>query len=591
MHVERIRVQDFGRLHDLDSGPTPLCNLVVIAGPNEAGKSTLFHFLTTLLYGFSPASRDANPYAPWSGAEAAGSVVLRLADGRRWEVHRRLRSTPDGSLVREGVSEELKNRTLPCVEHVPLAIFRQVYAITLGELAGLEGESWARIQDRLVAALGAPDLRPARAVSDELEREAGELWRPNRRGNQRIRQLRERLRELVSRRREVASADLTLRDEARELERTQAALADARAEREECRMYVERYGALLQVRASLARVRALEEEAGPRKALEALPTDPAAWLAERANQLRAQEARVEELTHDADASRRHIEALEVTDTRVLERAREIERVAASVQVSGWTRARAGQLQIEMRELQSLAEAEATELFEAPWDRIEARPGASAPPGRPEGPGARARGRTRADRSEARGRARARPSSRAGGGPSQAGGGRSRGGGPRADPGVRGVRRRPRRAPAHGCAGARGWLGRAGHGDPSHSLAVSDAVPGVRSSEGAGGRSPPRPSGSVRRAIGAGSTGGALALPARGRRGAAAARPPEPSGARGRAGGPPAPGCGAGRGGRRSGRRLRRVGPPPIRPLPHISCLPPRRTPTGAGQRRVVRGRR
>ena len=371
MHVERIRVQDFGCLHDLDSGPTPLGDLVVIVGPNEAGKSTLFHFLTTLLYGFSPASRDTNPYAPWSGAEAAGSVVLRLADGRRWEVHRRLRATPDGWLVREGISEELKNRTLPCVEHVPLAIFRQVYAITLGELAGLEGESWARIQDRLVAALGAPDLRPARAVSDELEREAGELWRPNRRGNQRIRQLWERLRELESRRREVASADLTLRDEARELERTQAALADARTEREESRVYVERYGALLQVRASLARVRALEEEAGPQKVLEALPTDPAAWLAEWANQLRAQEARVEELTHDVDASRRRIEALGVTDTRVLERAREIERVAASVQASGWTRARAGRLRMEMRELQSLAEAESSELFEASWDWIEA----------------------------------------------------------------------------------------------------------------------------------------------------------------------------------------------------------------------------
>lgn len=263
MRVERIRVHAFGRLEGLDTGPEPLGNLIVVSGPNEAGKTTLFHFLATLLYGFAPAAREAHPYAPWSGAEPAGTARIRLKDGRCWEVHRHLRSAPIGSLVREGVAEELHNRPLPCAEHVPATVFRQVYAVTLSELAGLDGEGWARIQDRLVGALGAPHLRPARAVAGELEQEAAQLWRPNRRGRQTIRERRERLRELAAHRREVAGADHDLRERVRERDRTQAELGAVRAEREAAKLYVERMGALLAVRTSLLRVRALEQETGP----------------------------------------------------------------------------------------------------------------------------------------------------------------------------------------------------------------------------------------------------------------------------------------------------------------------------------------
>lgn len=67
MRIERLRLRAFGRLRGFDTGPEPLGAMVVVLGPNEAGKSTLFHFLSTALYGFHPATRDAHPYAPWDG--------------------------------------------------------------------------------------------------------------------------------------------------------------------------------------------------------------------------------------------------------------------------------------------------------------------------------------------------------------------------------------------------------------------------------------------------------------------------------------------------------------------------------------------
>ena len=98
MEIQRLRIGAFGCLRNVDTGPEPLPSLVVVDGPNEAGKSTFFHFLTATLYGFYPASSETNPRGPWDGAEIEGDAIVRLSDGQLWEIHRRLQRTPFGSL-------------------------------------------------------------------------------------------------------------------------------------------------------------------------------------------------------------------------------------------------------------------------------------------------------------------------------------------------------------------------------------------------------------------------------------------------------------------------------------------------------------
>ena len=211
MRIERIRIDAFGPLVGFDTGPTPLEPLVVVLGPNEAGKSNLFSFLTTALYGFQPATRDRNPHVPWGSDEARGAIQIRLDTEGCVEVERRLRSAPSGKLTVEGRTRELRNQPLPWVEHVPRGVFRQVFAVTLADLAGLDGETWARIQDRMLGSMGAADLMPAREVAEVLEREAGEIWRPSRRGNQRLRDVQEEIRTLRARRSGALERDRTIR--------------------------------------------------------------------------------------------------------------------------------------------------------------------------------------------------------------------------------------------------------------------------------------------------------------------------------------------------------------------------------------------
>ena len=81
MRISGFHVDGFGALADFgidDLSP----GLVVVTGPNEAGKSTLLDFFTTMLFGF-PARRD-NPRfrAPVRGGRHGGQLTLAEDDAR-----------------------------------------------------------------------------------------------------------------------------------------------------------------------------------------------------------------------------------------------------------------------------------------------------------------------------------------------------------------------------------------------------------------------------------------------------------------------------------------------------------------------------
>lgn len=295
MRIEHIHIDGFGRLSGYDTGSDALGSLVVVLGPNEAGKSTLFSFLTTALYGFQPASRELSPFVPWGTDEAGGSIRVRLADGGCATVSRRLRSSPAGKVESGESSRDLRNHPVPWVEHVPRTVFRQVFAITLAELAGLDEDTWGRIQDRVLGSMGASDLRSAREVADALEKEAGEIWRPNRRGNQRLRDLQEAVRALRSRRKEALDRDREIRDLVEERENVRLRLADARQDRMRDKLAVDQVQDLLPVKRQLERITELRREGGPRDRLAGLPPDLASRRQELASRHRRLEAELEEM--------------------------------------------------------------------------------------------------------------------------------------------------------------------------------------------------------------------------------------------------------------------------------------------------------
>lgn len=299
MRFESIHVDRYGCLADLSTGEAPLPSIVVVMGPNESGKSTFFDFLSTLLYGFRPATRIRHPYTPWAGGDPGGRAVIRLDDGTIQELHRRLLSSGRGTLTAGGQAENIGNRPLAAAGHVARVVFRQVYALTLAELAGLERESWELVQDRLVGAMAAPDLRPAREVAAGFDHEAVRLWRPDRRGRPRARILQAELRELNERRREALERDRTLRERVAGKAGAEEELGTVREERARERerrgVLEDRLNRLLPVRSTLVRIEELRARGGEAEELAGLPTDP--------------EARLEELKRAVDNAAEQVEVL------------------------------------------------------------------------------------------------------------------------------------------------------------------------------------------------------------------------------------------------------------------------------------------
>ena len=349
MRLHRIQARAFGRFEDFDSGPTPLADLNVVVGPNESGKTTFFHLLHSIIFGLYPASKDQHPYTPWSGRDLDVEAEIRLDDGEEWGIHRKLAGSPTARLTRNESVENIRNQTLACASHVTRDVFRQVFALTLAEIASLESRAWSEIQDRLIGGMGARDLVPARDVAEALETEAKGLWRANRRGTQEIRVLQERIRGAKAARSEALEADRMMRESMRELEGTTETLRAARTERKQKRLLIERITQLLPIRERMEQAARLEAAAGPPGALDGLPADPSAERIRLLDEVATLGNRLRKTRADAEEPRERERAFSAEHRAILDARRCIEEITGAEAAAGPVGARLSTLDQEIRD--------------------------------------------------------------------------------------------------------------------------------------------------------------------------------------------------------------------------------------------------
>ncbi|MCM8901274.1 AAA family ATPase [Caldicoprobacter algeriensis] len=277
MRFQKLKAQAFGCLKDWES-PLLKPGLILVFGRNESGKSTLFNLITTLFYGWYPANRDANPYVPWGESEAACEGELLIEEGEVVTVSRRLRNTPIGMLIRADRVTELRNRTLPYVEVLPREVFREVYAVELSNLKFPQQRAWETMQQLLLGGQFGSFLRPISQVAGELEEEANRLWRPDRRGKPRAREIGERLRELRTLLEEARAREERLRQAQVKLAERQRVLEENIAKKSRLIAYIDRCERLNPVRKKLKRIQELKEVSAYAANYDDLPEDPAGHL-------------------------------------------------------------------------------------------------------------------------------------------------------------------------------------------------------------------------------------------------------------------------------------------------------------------------
>ena len=202
VRIDRIRVGAYGPLAELELEGLAEHDLLVVYGPNEAGKSSLRSFVGSMLYGFSPAAREDHPATPADG-HAHGELELELADGGRVRVERHLRARPTARAWRGEAQEELANRPLAEVAWLERGTYLALHAIDADELRGLDATTWREIEQRLLGGASPAFLRPAALAAGDLSAAADALWRSDRRGKPRSAELSARLAVLREARREA----------------------------------------------------------------------------------------------------------------------------------------------------------------------------------------------------------------------------------------------------------------------------------------------------------------------------------------------------------------------------------------------------
>lgn len=371
MRFTRFQIDAFGRLRRWDSGPIP-GNLVVVFGPNEAGKSTLFHFLSSLLFGIHPTERDKHPYAPWDGSPLSGQAELQLRDGTVVRVYRRLANHTQGRVeyvAPDGVvtGEDLRNRPLPPAAHIPQQVFEEVFALTLEELRFPREEAWSVIDQKLLGNLAADFLRPVRQVIQELQEEADRLWKPNRRGKHREKEIEAELGRLQELRQEAAARDREIREAHRQRQQLEARVQELTREEQQLKVQLRRAERLLPVRRTLLQIQDLEKQAGDLTPWQHLPDDPLQAAAQLQEQLSRLERTLQEFDEQARREREHVAAFTRQDQHLIAHEADLQAAAGALAELESIRARLAGLREERERLRLQVLDRAQRLLAVPWE--------------------------------------------------------------------------------------------------------------------------------------------------------------------------------------------------------------------------------
>ncbi len=183
MAVRGLFIDGFGHFHHYELGPFEP-GLVVLHGPNEAGKSTLSAFLLYVLFG----PRRGDPSVALDGGRLGGRLTFVVGDDTV-VVERLDKANP---VVRVSAGAAFHATTVEEVlGGIDRALFRAIYSFSLDDLSSFEKLGTDELRDRLFTGSLAGAGRSVSEAVARLDRRVEKLWMP--RGACIIRELKSQL--------------------------------------------------------------------------------------------------------------------------------------------------------------------------------------------------------------------------------------------------------------------------------------------------------------------------------------------------------------------------------------------------------------
>lgn len=210
MKLVSLSIIDYGKFTDKMEIPVIDPRIALFYGKNEAGKTTIFNLIRSLLYGFSPAKCDTHPYSSRKNGRIEFSARLSTKEGEA-EVYRRLLSAPKGLVTVADRLLDLKNNPLPYASHISPEIFNKVYSLKVEDLIEIQGKAWEDVQDKLLANYGSELIKSPREVLKEIYEDAAQIYRESGKGNYIVKELENNIKELKREKADAAAREGLLR--------------------------------------------------------------------------------------------------------------------------------------------------------------------------------------------------------------------------------------------------------------------------------------------------------------------------------------------------------------------------------------------
>ncbi|KRK49200.1 hypothetical protein FC96_GL000121 [Secundilactobacillus kimchicus JCM 15530] len=176
MKIKRLTIYGFGKFHDVSLDLDQ--HFQLIYGPNEAGKSTLVEFITSLLFGFLTAKHRYQMYKPKDGATYGGEMTFTHAGDMFWL--KRVSGKGGGDVTFKNVTQDLdltKADLTALLRPVNRDLFREIFCFDetdLGEVFSLDRfELTNRIQR--IGAVGSDNWIK---LNKKLHKDADDIFKP-----------------------------------------------------------------------------------------------------------------------------------------------------------------------------------------------------------------------------------------------------------------------------------------------------------------------------------------------------------------------------------------------------------------------------
>lgn len=176
MQITTIKIYGFGKFHDTTIDLSNRFSLLY--GENEAGKSTLVAFITSMLFGFATAKHRYAMYQPKQGSQYGGELTFSHAQNDYWL--KRVGGTHGGTVTFRNLTTDTaltKDDLAQLLQPLNQELFHQIFCFGERELQAVFDLNRFELVKRIqrIGAIGSENWI---GLTQELTASAGELYKP-----------------------------------------------------------------------------------------------------------------------------------------------------------------------------------------------------------------------------------------------------------------------------------------------------------------------------------------------------------------------------------------------------------------------------